>query len=255
MTIGICAIIKNEHLYLKEWIDYHLSIGVNHIWLFEDYDSDSHADIVSEYNDVVTLFPFSITGAAPGNPIRQCAVYEWFCREYKDKMDWCAFIDIDEFIILEDGVTLKELCNRLVDTDFNGFVLYWKIYDANGHIKRPIGNIMDNFTHESDSPISFTWQYKTVVNMHKSITNWPVCHTPQNVCDTLGRRIDSRMRLNEKTFSGGYLAHYFTKSWEDWKIRLKRGNILARNRKAEMFFYMNPDMRKIKDELIKTIDI
>ena len=32
--ISICAIIKNEHEYLKEWIDYHLNIGFDSIFLY-----------------------------------------------------------------------------------------------------------------------------------------------------------------------------------------------------------------------------
>lgn len=52
MKTAICAIIKDEHLYLKEWIDYHLSIGFDSIYLFEDKDSKSHEDIVEGYCNV-----------------------------------------------------------------------------------------------------------------------------------------------------------------------------------------------------------
>jgi hypothetical protein len=37
--------IKNEHQYLKEWIDYHLNLGIDAIYLAEDITSDSHKEI------------------------------------------------------------------------------------------------------------------------------------------------------------------------------------------------------------------
>lgn len=46
----ICAIIKNEQKFIKEWIDWNLKIGFNHIHLFEDFDSATHKDITEKYS-------------------------------------------------------------------------------------------------------------------------------------------------------------------------------------------------------------
>lgn len=255
--IGACAVIKNEQRYLKEWLDYHFSIGIEHIWLFEDYASDSHSDIVKEYGDKVTLLPFSITGAAEGNPLRQCTVYTWLCHEYEGKMDWCAFIDIDEYIVLEDGLTLAKLCSKFKHSKFNGFALYWKMFNANGYVKRPDGNIRDAYTQVTDSCVStnplIDFGYKSIVNMNKHIDSWKICHTPGNVCDINGRRVDIRASKNIKCVDGAYIAHYFTKSWEDWRERMKKGNVLVKNRNVDMFFRMNPDMEYLREELIKDL--
>jgi len=43
--IYICSIIKNEHQYLEEWIDYHLNLGFDGIYLVEDVTSKSHSNI------------------------------------------------------------------------------------------------------------------------------------------------------------------------------------------------------------------
>lgn len=52
MKTAICAIIKDEHLFLKEWIDWHLSSGFDAIHLFEDKGSKNHEGIIKEYNNV-----------------------------------------------------------------------------------------------------------------------------------------------------------------------------------------------------------
>jgi len=54
MTSCILTVIKNEHEYLDEWIQYHLNLGIDHIFIFEDIDSDSHEEICKKY-DKVTL--------------------------------------------------------------------------------------------------------------------------------------------------------------------------------------------------------
>ena len=253
--IGICTIIKNEHLYLKEWIDYHLKLGISHIWLFEDYGSLSHSDITSNYPDSVTLMSASITGAAEKNPLRQCAVFSWFSREMKNEIDWCAFIDIDEFIVLSDGTTLNDLCNRFSNSEYNGFVLYWKIYNASGHIQRPEGCVQDCYKVAVDvsfqRDLNIRWNYKSIVNI-KKVSSWFICHTPGNVCDLSGSRVDIRiLKNNPPIFTPAYIAHYFTKSWEDWMVRMKRGGIAAKNRDIDLFFALNPDLIKYKNKLVQ----
>ena len=52
MNNCILTVIKNEHQYLDEWIKYHLDLGINHIFIFEDVDSDSHKDICDKYDGV-----------------------------------------------------------------------------------------------------------------------------------------------------------------------------------------------------------
>ena len=36
MKTAICTCIKNEQSYLKEWIDYHINLGFDHIYLYEE---------------------------------------------------------------------------------------------------------------------------------------------------------------------------------------------------------------------------
>ena len=44
----ICAIVKNEQRFIREWAEYYLSIGFDKLYIFEDFDSRSHKDIISD---------------------------------------------------------------------------------------------------------------------------------------------------------------------------------------------------------------
>ena len=39
--VSICAIFKNESMYMKEWIEYHRIIGVDHFYLYNNFSSDN----------------------------------------------------------------------------------------------------------------------------------------------------------------------------------------------------------------------
>ena len=55
-----------------------------------------------------------------------------------------------------------------------------------------------------------------------------------------------------RTFHKAHIKHYFTKSWEDWIVRItQRGDVSPGHRKLMDFFYANSDMTKDKDNLLK----
>jgi hypothetical protein len=52
MRTCIETMVKNEHLFIEEWVKYHLSLGFDDIFVVEDYGSESHSDILSKYSQV-----------------------------------------------------------------------------------------------------------------------------------------------------------------------------------------------------------
>ena len=56
LNICICQLIKDEQIYIEEWIDYHLNLGISKFVLFEDYNSTSHLEVLSKYGNKVILY-------------------------------------------------------------------------------------------------------------------------------------------------------------------------------------------------------
>ena len=52
MKTCVITIIKDEQLYLDEWIAYHLKLGIDKIFIYEDINSSSHSSITSKYKNV-----------------------------------------------------------------------------------------------------------------------------------------------------------------------------------------------------------
>jgi hypothetical protein len=160
---AVCMIYYEERLFLREWVDYHLGIGFDRIYLFEDAtNTSSHADLVADLisDGRVVLRRFNGCNIPRTCSFRQLDLYNWFLNEYGDSgISWCAFIDSDEFVTLNDGITLDGLTGRFEDC--TGFALHWKVYGASGHVKRPDLPVREDYTKDT----GFWWDYKSFVNM------------------------------------------------------------------------------------------
>lgn len=110
--LSICAIFQNEAPYLREWIDYHKMIGVEHFYLYNNESNDDFFNALSSYysKGEVTLKDWP----TPQNNDWQISAYNDCLKNCKTK--WIAFIDIDEFIVPMRGKDLKKiLCKYYAD--------------------------------------------------------------------------------------------------------------------------------------------
>lgn len=241
-TCVLGAIIKNEHHYLAEWIEYHLSIGIEHIYLYEDIGTISHSEITKNYKDKVTLVSLEDDRFSFLHKIgylKQASVYNIMLLEYKDKYDYIGFLDIDEFLTFEPGFTLQDLIEE--NKDNRAFLIQWKVMSANKLIERP-EKVLDSYTQDISNIYEFgNLPSKSFINLHK-IVALENCHAP-TVVDKQYSYIKG-----DKV----YVTHYYTKSWDDWCDRfLIRGDLIPDNRHIIDFFRSNPDMLPIKQDLLE----
>ena len=55
-TSCILTVIKNEHEYLDEWIRYHLNLGIDHIFIFEDINYEEEYSLIKEILCSINIF-------------------------------------------------------------------------------------------------------------------------------------------------------------------------------------------------------
>lgn len=248
MEIAICALIKDEHRYLKEWIEYYLKMGVTQFYLYEDYGSKPHGEITKDYPEVC-LSPLSNLGIPENKEGRQLEAFQKVIPLLKDKADWCAFFDVDEFMEIDDGVTFEQFLANF--NNENGVYVCWEMYGADGHVKAIDANVVDTFTKKCPMPKkSLRGGFvKSIVNLNKN----PRMHSNHHVTEgvnTMGLHTYQVLCTKKAR-----LKHYFTKSWEEWCWRFyERGDVYAFNRRPDEFFESNPDMLHMKDELLAPLE-
>jgi FkbM family methyltransferase len=249
MKTAICAIIKDEHRFLKEWIDWHLNLGFDAIHLFEDKGSESHEEIVKDYDNVF-LRRYETDDEVreilkKQGSARQVDLYNYFINQSKDVYDWVAFIDIDEFFIF-DGYSLHELCEEF--SDYSSVLIAWKMIGASGHISRPSCGVVEAYTEPHDIiPKERGWAHKSIVNISKAT---PYIN-PHRTTDFVNR---DKKPVIDNIYKKVWVNHYFTKSWEDWCERIfKRGGTIKAHRILADFFECNPSMEHMRNELISAV--
>lgn len=126
---SICAIFKDESLSLKEWIEYHRLIGVDHFYLYNNNSTDNGVEILKPYIDegLVTLIDWKCP------PPSQCAAYNDFKTKFWTETQWVAFIDLDEYFVPKYDTNLKDWFRRY--ESYPSIVVYWKMFGSSGLIE------------------------------------------------------------------------------------------------------------------------
>lgn len=250
VKIAICAVIKDEHQYLDEWIVYHKNLGIEYIHLYEDEGSNSHEDICSKYKNVILHKLLDFITYKKGKESKQLNLYNRFIFQYFNKYDYVFFIDLDEFVTFENGYNINHLiniCNK------NGAVLlYWKYYGANGIIDNPNCNVLDAYTkpsykiNDTLSLNSNDYPYKSFVRLKGQYKNNYMKHHHIHCLAT---------PIESGKYTICWINHYITKSWEEWVDKItKKGQIVSNYRKLEDFFIYNEDLINKKEELLSKLN-
>lgn len=221
---SICLLIKDENKYLKEWIDWHISIGVNHFYIYDNASAIPIIETISSlYNDTSL---FTVIDWSDKYTHMQIEAYNHCLKNYGSENKWIAFIDTDEFIHTLNNVNL----NTVLDSykEYAYITIPWVLFNANGHLYYEDTPVQSRFTQTFDSEY-LVCKYKSIVQPG-SIQSMNVHFAEKYTGETI--------EVTDIT-----LNHYYTRSLEEWNEKILRGTCspIASRRYCE-FFGFNPDL-------------
>lgn len=138
--LAVCAMFKNEAAWIKEWIEYHRIIGVEHFYLYDNESTDHFEHVLAPYvqKGIVELFSWNASEehAMHGFPVHapwdiyQVGAYnDCLQKRALGNADWVAMIDIDEFIVPVLGAEfLHILLDKMKKKHRGSLILNWKIF-------------------------------------------------------------------------------------------------------------------------------
>lgn len=231
---AVIMVIKHENRYLKEWIDWHLDIGFDHIYLYDNGIEEKVTEITSAYSDEVRGKITVIDWCEHHEHLQQNA-YEHFMENFKQDVRWGIFIDSDEFVRFTDN-TLTKVNDFLKNyEDYTEIWGYEVEYDANGQETYEDKPVRERFTRQTDVREGFYW--KNFVQPNR-ISGWLMHYAQYNSDKHFLFKNESK---NQDLF---VIDHYYTKSWEEWQWKIKdRGGADPKyHKELKEFFVYNPDM-------------
>lgn len=245
--IAICAIFKNEALYLREWIEYHKIVGVEHFYLYNNNSEDDYQSVLASYisEGTVTLLQW------PQNQAQiQC--YHDGIDRFKDETEWMAFIDIDEFIVPNSTDNIYDFLKPF-QKKRPVVIAYWKMFGTSGLLKRDtdglvtkdltvcwnkyinIGKIFFNTAFHFDKN-----NKRNKILHHYAWGKWgSISIPPVNIFNkmcTFGKNPIPR-RVERDNFPL-QINHYFTKTYEEYLHKKAKGDVYFKiNPHDEAYFY------------------
>jgi len=206
--VALVCIAKDEDRYIDEWIDYHLKLGVDEIFI---YENDWRSGIE---RDRVHTIPFD-------GPTRQTYSYNHFIFTMSKEFEWVIFIDVDEFVCLKKHKSIQEFLRDYgnIPQNVDGIAMSW-VYFGDGNNVSPNGSVLERFTWRGAKPER---SIKIIVKLngdrmmfgpHNSFGFW---------VDTNGQ-VSQTQSNYEPPIDVIQLNHYIVKTLPEYEQKCARGS-------------------------------
>ena len=252
MRVVVCAMAKNEHNYINEWVEHYVKIGVDTIYIYDNDDTISpliSGYINQKYLDKVVIK--NIRGQQ--RPHLQQDIYTGFYIKYGKTFDFCLFCDIDEFLV---GVKdIKLFLSQPQFRHINQIRIMWRLFGDNDLITRDMTkSVVETFTTPVKSSLHRNLKQKGNLEIQgKAIVRGGlpnvVFHSPHYGCyydiDHIipsilpsGRPCWSRVAIKEDyRFESIFLNHYMTKSLSEFVNQKLNRNDAVFNQQIKLNYY------------------
>ena len=124
-TAALCVIVgSDEGPYIDEWLEYHIALGFDEIYVYDNTDNHMFGNWTTNYEKVSIMHH-------PGLSM-QIRVYNKCAKQaIEDGHKWAAFIDLDEFIVLKKHRNIVDFLTEYCDS--GAIVLSWIIFGSGNH--------------------------------------------------------------------------------------------------------------------------
>lgn len=242
--LAICAIAKDEGPYFKEWLDWHLGIGVEKFYIYDNGSTDTTREVLQPYIEkgTVEYHPF------PGQK-RQLAAYDDCLARHRYDTRWIAFIDLDEFItpITDDSAT--DFLRRM--EGFPAVEINWLVYGSSGHLKKSDLPVRERFRRHSVSHHILNRHVKSIVNPRRvyiMIGSHEAARINGKAADSHGNEVRKSFRDRMPQHDVIRINHYAVRSREEFVEKQNRGRASGRQRPVPESYFTEFDLNDIEDK-------
>ncbi|MBR5209205.1 MAG: glycosyltransferase family 92 protein [Paludibacteraceae bacterium] len=260
-AVSICAIFKNESEFLKEWIDFHSMLGVDHFYLYNNSSSDSFLDVLTPFieSGVVTLIDWPYSQA-------QIKAYNDFYIKYREETQWVLFLDIDEFVCPKIENNIQSWVRQYDSQPV--ILVYWKMFGTSALLEHDYSKfVIEQYTVSwpslykigkcfvnTDYDISVfdaSVHHCTNVELRIGIFRFrlPAIDQFGNFYEFVNTEIPSLVDADEFDIQ---INHYWSKAWSVYDKKRKSSDVyFETNPKANMnYFFRHEYMNTSSDYTI-----
>lgn len=251
MQVVVCAMAKNESLYIKDWVNYYLNLGFDKIFIYDNDDlsvtNDTLIENILPKSDKIEIF--DIRGQA-----KECLQQDIYTNFYNThKFDWCLFVDIDEYLV---GIkNIKTYLSQYHLRNAKQIRIKWRLFGDDNLITRdmskPVYKVFKNVINvtlnrdlihkgnlESQGKMLVRGGLPNVVIRSPHFASF---FKRDNVIPSIlpsGRHCWSKVVINESyRYETIFINHYMTKSLSEFIAQKLNRNDAVYNQKLKLDYY------------------
>jgi hypothetical protein len=274
MTHVILACMRDEALFVVEWLAHHLALGFDSITVFTNDCSDGTDAILQRVADHAPVFwhdnpgPYEEAGS-----IQKTALRHGFGLPHIQAADWAMHIDADEYLNIFCGDrSISALTSLYPAAEAIG--VQWRHFGKGGVDQWNGGSVLDQFTWAEADPATpdngRLVNFKTIFRPQRFLTmgvhtpKFPVTGQPPVVVNTAGLPLPSDALMQERgsgyaattlqcTWANACLHHHHVKSDDLHRLKHARGDANGRNNRKRRIgsgFYRQVDLNDVQDTSI-----
>lgn len=134
----IVCIAKLETDYIKEFVNYHITLGFETIYIYDNEDIPVYEQFLQEYSDNIKVVHLPHNNYEKGV---QYVALDHFVNNflYKENITHVAHIDVDEFIVLKKHQNICDFIKEYFVNDCGAIGMNWRFFgSSNQNIKTNI---------------------------------------------------------------------------------------------------------------------
>lgn len=169
-TVAIVSIFRDEAKYLKEWIEFHLMVGVDKFYLTNHLSEDNYLQVLKPYIDsgVVSLRHLFVEINSGNNSVSNEVklVNNWIKMLNEDiqksKEDWVIHVSTDEFIFPTEKSNIKDVLSSY-GNEVGQVCVNWIIFGNSGYTLKEGESLIDNLKMSTDTDWLENLHVKSIV--------------------------------------------------------------------------------------------
>lgn len=231
--------MRNEGLFIVEWLAHHRAIGFDDITIFTNACTDG-SDLLLDRLQALGLCRHIRHDPAPGTSPQMNAMRLAFSDPRIMSAEWMMHIDADEFMCISTGAGRIEDLIAQIGDGADVIAVLWKLFGDNGVECWQGGDVLPRFTKAQAAPLRRVVHHKSIFRPQK----FGICtdHMPKEprveefrVVNTAGQTVQPdmvrhprksryKMKFNQQTFANACLHHYAVKSLDIFLMKNDRGD-------------------------------
>lgn len=246
LTLGSC--LKNEELYMMDFVKYHRRVGVEQ-FVFFDRGYTEMAKLMANEPDVeVVHFP-----DVPANV--HAEGWAQLIAHNTNKTKWLALIDADQVLVPMQTDDVRNVLQHY--EEFASLQCNWHTFGSSGLIEKGEGSLYERFLLRAEGNAGVNNHTQFICQPHRTL---PVrTHDPHHPRLKDG---EISVNTNKNPVSGPFnipplhdvlwIAHYINKSKEEWAIKNAKGraDIFGQKMPFDLFDQHDTFCNQVREERV-----